>query len=242
MTKIKIAVAGATGRAGRHVVDVLNQQGHDVVKIARSEGVDVITGEGLAEALEGVDVIIDVATGPSPEEGPATEFFTTAARNLQRSCARLIVAASIVGIERFEDGYGKAKVAHERALREGPIPVRIVRATQFHELVPMLMQWGRRDGVVEVPYMRTQIVAARAVAERLAEIATADAAPELSEIAGPREESLVELATLYARKHGDDARVEGVHGDPLNESGGLLPGPDAVVAGPTFEEWLATEG
>ncbi|HXJ24298.1 MAG TPA: NAD-dependent epimerase/dehydratase family protein, partial [Streptosporangiaceae bacterium] len=79
----RIAVAGATGRVGRHVVDVLNEGGHDVVAISRSNGVDVITGEGLAAALEGVEVVIDTSTGPSAEQGPATEFFLTATRNLE---------------------------------------------------------------------------------------------------------------------------------------------------------------
>ena len=81
---MKIAVAGATGRAGRHVVDLARAEGHDVVAISRSQGVDIITGEGLADALTGVDTIIDVATGPSPEADPATEFFTTATRTCRR--------------------------------------------------------------------------------------------------------------------------------------------------------------
>jgi uncharacterized protein YbjT (DUF2867 family) len=135
MTTKRIAVVGATGRAGRHTADALTERGHDVVPIARAHGVDVITGEGLSEALAGVDAIVDVATGPSPEEGPATEFFTTAARNLQAAGAPLIVAASILGVERFSGGYGAAKLAHERALLAGPSPVRILRAAQFHELV-----------------------------------------------------------------------------------------------------------
>src|SRR5256884_9460353 len=79
----RIAVAGATGRVGRHVVDVLHEGGHDVVAISRSNGVDVISGDGLAAALEGVEVIIDTSTGPSAEQGPATEFFLTATRNLE---------------------------------------------------------------------------------------------------------------------------------------------------------------
>ena len=81
----RIAVAGATGRVGRQTVDVLHEGGHDVVAISRSNGVDVITGDGLAAALEGVEVVIDAATGPSPEQGPATEFFTTAIRNLEEA-------------------------------------------------------------------------------------------------------------------------------------------------------------
>ena len=85
----KIAVAGATGRAGRQVVDILASRGYDVVPISRSQGVDVITGEGLDQALTGVDTIIDVATGPSPDQQAATEFFTTATRNLQEAGERL---------------------------------------------------------------------------------------------------------------------------------------------------------
>jgi uncharacterized protein YbjT (DUF2867 family) len=248
--KSKIAVAGATGRVGRHVVEVLETEGHDVVAIARSRGVDVITGEGLDDALAGVEVIVDAATGPSPDEQAATEFFTTAARNLQaageRAGVRRIVAVSIIGVDRSRGGYGRAKLAHEQALRRGPIPVRVLRAAQFHEFVPQLMEWGARGDVTYVPPMRTQIVAARSVAEALADLATgpdAGADAPILEIAGPREESLVDLARLLAARRGDTARVE-VQSDPANPdadvwaSGGLLPGPGAILAGPTFAEWL----
>jgi uncharacterized protein YbjT (DUF2867 family) len=241
MTK-RIAVAGATGRAGRHVVDVLTDRGHDVVRISRTDGVDVITGDGLAAALAGVDAIIDVTTGPSPEEQPATEFFTTAARNLQAAGAPLIVAASIIGVESSRGGYGAAKRAHERALLAGPSPVRILRAAQFHELVEQLLQWSERRGdVVFVPRMRTQLVAARAVGEVLAELAVADEAPAITEVAGPREENLAAMARLVV---GHELRVEEVS-DPaeaeLYEGGALLPGPDAILAGPTFAEWFMRE-
>ena len=125
----RIAVAGATGRVGRHIVDVLHGGGHDVVRISRSNGVDVITGDGLAAALEGVDVVIDVTTGPSPEQGPATEFFTTATRNLQeagvKAGVRRLVVVSIIGVDKSAGGYGAAKMAHERAALAGPIPARI---------------------------------------------------------------------------------------------------------------------
>src|SRR6266508_6196511 len=100
---MKIAVAGATGRVGHHVVDVLKAQGHDVVAMSRSSGVDIITGAGLAEALTGVESIIDVATGPSPEQEAATQFFTTAAQNLieagERAGVRRIVVVSIIGTD-----------------------------------------------------------------------------------------------------------------------------------------------
>src|SRR5580700_7791799 len=109
-TMARIAVAGATGRVGRHVVDVLAAGGHDVVAISRATGVDVITGDGLAAALDGVDAIIDTATSPSAEQGPATEFFITSARNLHeagsRAGVRRLVVVSIIGTDRFMAGYG----------------------------------------------------------------------------------------------------------------------------------------
>jgi uncharacterized protein YbjT (DUF2867 family) len=241
---MRIAVAGATGRAGRHVVDLLQAEGHDAVTISRSQGVDIITGEGLEAALAGVDTIIDVATGPSPEEQPATEFFTTATRNLQevgvQAGVKRIVVASIVGADRFDSGYGVAKVAHERAMLAGPIPALILRATQFHEFVAQLTDWGLQGDVAYVPKMRTQLVASRTVAQALIDRATGPAnGSTITEIAGPREESLVEAAKLLAAYRGTPARVEGVSApDDAYESGGLLPGPEATLAGPTFEEWL----
>jgi uncharacterized protein YbjT (DUF2867 family) len=251
----KIAVAGATGRVGRHVVQVLEAAGHDVVAMSRSTGVDVITGDGLAEAVAGAECIIDVATGPSPDQAAATEFFTTAARNLheagERAGVRRMVVVSIIGIDRLTGGYNAAKLAHERAMLAGPIPVGVLRAAQFHEFVAQLVEWGRQGDVSYVPRMRTQLVAARTVAEALADMATnpdsatapGSSAVPIPEIAGPREESLVEMATLLAARRGDPVRIEGVSdpADPdaeLYQAGALLPGPDATLAGPTFEEWL----
>jgi len=247
----RIAVAGATGRVGRHTVDVLHEGGHDVVAISRSNGVDVITGDGLAAALKGVETVIDVTTGPSPEQGPATEFFTTAIRNLEEAGVQAgvhkLVVVSIIGVDKSTAGYGAAKLAHERAALAGPIPARILRAAQFHELVKMLMGWGRQGDVVYLPKMRTQIVAARTVGEELAAVALSDE-PEgarPAEIAGPREEYLPDLGALLAAKRGDPVKIEAVSrpedpDDVLGENGGLLPGPHAKLAGPTFAEWLNT--
>lgn len=246
----RIAVAGATGRVGRHVVDVLTADGHDVVAMSRSSGVDVITGDGLAAALDGVDYIIDTATGPSPEQGPATEFFTTAARNLHeagsRAGVRRLVVVSIIGTDRFTGGYGAAKVAHEQAALAGPIPAQILRAAQFYEFVDVLMSWSRQDGTVYLPKMRTQAVAARAVAEALvAQVFAPEpaAGAPIPEIAGPREEYLPDMAALLASRRGDPVKIEAVDNpadpdDALNANGGLLPSPHATLAGPTFTEWL----
>jgi uncharacterized protein YbjT (DUF2867 family) len=158
---------------------------------------------------------------------------------------------SIIGTDRFTAGYGAAKIAHERAHLAGPIPVRVLRAAQFHEFVAQLIDWGTRGEVSYVPRMRTQLVAARTVAEALADLATdqASAPPPgaaqvpILEIAGPREERLVDMATLLVERRGARLKIEGVSdpADPdreLYDSGALLPGPGAILAGPTFQEWL----
>jgi uncharacterized protein YbjT (DUF2867 family) len=155
--------------------------------------------------------------------------------------------ASIIGTDRFTTGYGAAKVAHERAALAGPIPAYIVRASQFHELVGQMIDWGRQGDVSYVPRMRTQLVAARTAAEALVDVALSNGNAEtFSEIAGPREEDLVEAASLLATRRGDPVRIEPVSGPKtpeieLYESGAMLPGPNAVLAGPTFEQWLASE-
>ena len=248
----RIAVAGATGRVGRQVVDVLRERGHDVVPIARSAGVDVITGDGLAAALAGVDVVVDAATGPSPEQEAATTFFVTAARNLHEAGARAgagqLIAVSIIGTDRFTGGYGAAKLAHEEATLGGPLPARVLRAAQFHEFVAQLVEWGTQGEVAYVQPARTQLVAARSVAEALADLALADGpmpegAAEISEVAGPREESLVDVARLFVSRRGLALKIEeaDMSADPDRDvylSGALLPGPDAIIAGPTYERWL----
>lgn len=247
-TEKKIAVAGATGRLGHHAVDILRERGHEVVPISRGAGVDVISGEGLGTALEGVDLIIDAATGPTPEG--AAEFFTTSARNLQQAGAEQgvdgILVVSIIGTDHFDSGYNAAKLIQERAHLGGPVPARILRAAQFHEFVAELVEWSRRGDVSYVPEMRTQLVAARSVAEALADLIDgADSAPRgnpVAEVAGPREERLVEVASLFAAQNGNGLRVEAGEWpeDPegLYPAGALLPGPVAKLVGPTYEEWL----
>jgi uncharacterized protein YbjT (DUF2867 family) len=253
----KIAVTGATGRLGSHVVEVLEQRGHDVVPISRTTGVDVISGEGLDEVLAGVETIIDTATGPSPDEESATEFFTTSARNIQRAGAAAgaerIVVPSIIGIDKFTGGYNAAKVAQERTLLEGPLPVRIVRAAQFHEFIEPMLGWTIQDGVANVPEMRTQPVAARVVAETLADAAEEPEVEngKITEVAGPRDERLADLAETLFAKRGESVEIRETRqsilvpepDDPNAEAyaeGAALPNPGAKLAGPSYEEWLAS--
>jgi uncharacterized protein YbjT (DUF2867 family) len=246
----RIAVTGATGRVGSPLVEILEQRGHEVVPIARSKGIDVVSGEGLDEALAGVDTIIDTATWATPDQEAATEFFTASARNLQRAGAeagaRGIVVVSIIGIDKFEGGYNAAKAAQEQTLLEGPLPVRIVRAAQFHEFFDPFVGWMTQDGVAHLPEMRTQPVAARVVAETLADAAEE---PEIqngriTEVAGPQEERLADAAAVLFASRGDSFEIrEGRQpGDPdatAYAEGAALPNPGAKLAGPRFEEWLA---
>ncbi|MGW4088484.1 SDR family oxidoreductase [Nocardia sp. NPDC004750] len=247
----KIAVAGATGRLGRHVVDVLNEQGHDVVAFSRADGVDIETGRGLVDALDGVRVVIDVSSTPSPDREVATAFFTAAARNLheagQKAGVERLVVASIIGIDGTTAGYNAAKLAHERALLEGPLPVQILRAAQFHELVELMMGWGTQGDTAYLAGMRTQLVAARTVAEELVRLALGPApettAAPFPEIAGPQPETMADAATLLAARRGAPAHVVEVSDQDnpdreVFENGGLLPGPHAKLAGPTFAEWI----
>ncbi|AIG76066.1 Hypothetical protein AJAP_15965 [Amycolatopsis japonica] len=244
----KFAVAGATGRLGRHVVDVLTERAHEVVPMSRATGVDIITGEGLAEALTGVDVIIDVASWHASDQEAATEFFRTSARKLheegRRAGVGLIAAASIIGVDNATTGFLAAKKEHEEFLSAGPLPVRLLRAAQFHEFVLQLLDW-RRDDVAYVPAVPTQLVACRAVAEELADLAAAPAASgaPIPEIAGPREEIMAEAARLAGDARG--IKVVGIDAADVPDGeiaakGGFLPGPHAKLAGPTFQEWLET--
>lgn len=252
----KIAVTGATGRVGSQLVEVLKQRGHDVVPIARSEGVDVIRGEGLEDALAGAETIIDAATGPSPDQEEATAFFITSARNIQRAGAaagaKRIVLVSIIGIDKFEGGYNAAKVAQEQTLLEGPLPVRIVRAAQFHEFVEPLVGWTIQDGIAHVPEMRTQLVAARTVAEALADAAEEAEiqSGQITEVAGPQEERLAAAATALFASRGESIEIResrgGLLADPGSPDatayaeGAALPNPGAKLTGPSFEDWLKT--
>jgi uncharacterized protein YbjT (DUF2867 family) len=256
MASTKIAVAGATGRVGRHLVEVLTERGREVVPMSRATGVDLVTGKGLDDALHGVTCIVDAASGASADQQEATDFFTTATRNLHEAGKRAgvgqVVVVSIIGIDQATGGYSAAKLVHEQAHLDGPIPARVLRAAQFHEFVGQLVDWGRQGDVAYVPEMRTQLVAARTVAEALADLATDPDAPAQTEagtpfpeIAGPREERLADAARLLVARRGDGVDVVEVS-DPnnpdreLQENGGLLPGPHAKLAGPTFADWLDT--
>lgn len=244
---MRIAVAGGTGTAGRHAVAAARAAGHEVRVLSRSRGVDVFTGAGLAAALQGVEAIID-ATKPetlAPER--AIEFFRTAAGNLQGDGAaagvRHIVTLSIVGIEKVPGfGFYEAQLERERAIQRGPVPVTIMRATQFHEFPAQMIarsRWGSRASIFD---MRSQPVAARTVGEVLAELAAGEPVGRAPDLAGPHPARLVELARAFVEHRGVDLTIEpdseAMAGAPPDA---LLPGPGARLEGPSFEQWLEGE-
>lgn len=243
-----IAVVGSTGRLGRHVTALLQADGHRVLALSKSGGVDVLDGEALAASLEGASVVIDVSTGRAADQAAAEVFFTTATGNLQHAASMVgairIVTVAIIGADRFTLGYNAATHAHERAALAGPVPARVLRAAQFHEFVPQLAEWGRHGDGVYTPGMRTQLVGARSAAERLVELAL-DPDPSLDgtvhEVAGPQVERLADAVRLWTELSGSAAEVVEVEDpndpDHLYTAGGLLPGPGATLIGPSFAEW-----
>ncbi|MGA2836609.1 MAG: NAD(P)H-binding protein [Acidimicrobiales bacterium] len=246
---MRIAVAGGTGTAGRYAVTAGGAAGHQVVVLSRGTGVDVRSGSGLRGALDGVDVVIDALDGGTTNRARATAFFEESTARLQDACAdagvRRIVVLSIVGVDRVPGfGYYDAKLAQEAAARRGPVPVSIVRTTQFLEFAGQVLDRLGAGPVAPVPSMRIQPVAARTVGDRLVEVAAGGADPGPSELAGPEVIELVEMARRTVRRRGArkvvvPLRIPGAAGSALR-AGALLAGPGAVVAGPGPDQWLGS--
>ena len=241
---LTLAVAGATGTLGRQVVRLAREQGHEVREISRSRGVDVLTGDGLAAALEGADALVECLKPPQLDD-TAGAWYEDAARSLGRHAAAAgvprTVAISIVGIEHMQDyGFYRAQLRHEHAVREHCPGAVLVRATQFHDFVGgRLHRVGDHYEVMDVP---SQPVDPRAVAALLlAQAVAADPAP-LAQIAGPQPERTLDQARRLLAARGEDTPVVGVPASESMTRGGMLPGPEALRAGPTYDEWLLETG
>ncbi|MFI5034879.1 MAG: SDR family oxidoreductase [Acidimicrobiales bacterium] len=244
---MKIAVAGGTGVVGRYVVSAARSAGHEVVAMSRSTGVNLKSGDGLAAAMSGVDVVIDASNSSSTKRAPATSFFVQSIANLHRvaqatGVSRLVVL-SIVGIDRVPGvGYYDAKVSQERAAVSGTTPVTIVRATQFHEFAGQLLSRMSAGPVALLPSMRIQPVAARTVGEFLVGVASRSPTEAVIEIGGPQPLALVSAGRQTLRRRHDRRIViplwiPGAAGRALR--GGALLATDATtIAGPAFADWL----
>jgi uncharacterized protein YbjT (DUF2867 family) len=247
---VRIAVAGGTGLAGRHTVAALRQAGHDAVVLARSVGVDLATGDGLAAALVGVDAVIDVINTPTVGPEQARAFFATTTRHLlaaeHHAGVRHHVVLSIVGIDRIRgNAHYAGKRAQEQAVLAGPVPVTVVRTTQFFDYAAMMVGWTRRGQVATVPPLLIQPVAVADVAEFLVQVAVG--APRLGvlELAGPELQDLVDMARRTLAARGESLQLVPTWRGLIGvEAAGevLLPGPDAQIASTTFEAWLDAQG
>ncbi|MFH9012039.1 SDR family oxidoreductase [Streptomyces sp. NPDC017943] len=242
---MKIVVVGGTGLIGSQVVTLLREAGHEAVPAAPSTGVDTLTGEGLAEVLEGADVVVDVSNSPSFDTEPALDFFTRSARTLfaaeKEAGVRHHVALSIVGVDQVPGyGYYEAKVAQENAVRASGVPYSLVRATQFFEFVAPVMDMSTRGTEVRLPSTRLRPIASADVAAVVAEAAQGAPSHGIRNIAGPEVFGLDRLGELTLAAEPDGRTVV------TDEEAGLFAGmPDVLtgddsahLAATRFEEWL----
>jgi uncharacterized protein YbjT (DUF2867 family) len=209
---MRITVIGASGLIGTKVVDLLTAEGHDVVAASRASGVDVLTGDGLAEALSGADALVDVVNSPSFEDDPVMEFFTTSATNLVDAAKRAgvshYVCLSIVGIDDLPDsGYMRAKVVQEKVITESGIPHTIVRATQFAEFTHGITASMTVGDQVRVPDALIQPVAADKVAAEVARAAVTVPLGGIVNIGGPEKISFEQMARAVLADRGEDKTV-----------------------------------
>jgi uncharacterized protein YbjT (DUF2867 family) len=245
---MKITVMGATGLIGRNVVASLSEAGHQTVSASRSSGADVLTGEGLGEALSGADVLVDVTNSPSFDDDPVMQFFATATRNLVHAANSAnvghYVALSIVGCDSLpESGYMRAKVVQERTITESGLPYTIVRATQFHEFADGITASLTVGDEVRVPDAPIQPIAAADVAAAVARAAQADPLNGVVNIGGPEKLRFADVARLVVAHQGGTTPVivdpsATYFGAPVTETS-LVTGDDAVLAATRFEDWLA---
>lgn len=245
---MRIAIAGATGAVGRPVVDAAERAGHSVVPLARAHGIDLTAGTGLAEALSGVDAVIDVASVSTMSTKESVEFFSTVTRNLlaaeRAAGVGHHVALSIVGIDGVDSGYYAGKLAQEALVTASDVPWTLLRATQFHEFAAQTLKSTTFGPIAMLPLGPVQPVAASEVGQRLVQLAEAGPAGRVNDLAGPRPESLVDLGRRYLRATGKRTPVVGITAPfgmlQAMRRGRMLPAAGADLGRQTYDEWLAT--
>lgn len=245
---LTIAIAGGTGTVGRHVVEGARARGHRPVVLSRSTGVDLTTGAGLDQALDGVDVVIDVSSQQTQKSDESRHFFGTTTRCLLQSeeaaGVRHHVALSVVGIDAAPQGYYAGKALQEELVAAASVPWTILRATQFHEFAEQIFGAIKFGPLVVVPKMTSRPIAAREVAERLLDLAENGPAGRVRDLRGPGMESMGSMVRRYARAAGKDGYVVAVPlpgrlGKAMRD--GSLTGADDADSGRiTFEEWLVS--
>jgi len=245
---MKIVVIGGSGLIGSKLVEKLSEAGHDPLAASPDSGVDTLSGEGVADAVEKAEVVVDVSNAPAWDEAAVMDFFLTSSRNLLAAEAAAgvghHVALSVVGADRLaESGYMRAKVAQEEAIKAATVPYTIVRATQFFEFIGRIADSNTDGETVRVPPVLVQPEAADDVAAALAVAAVGAPVNGTVELAGPERFHLDELIRRVLSANGDARRVtvDGrarYFGAELDDSS-LIPGDDARIAPTRFEDWLS---
>jgi uncharacterized protein YbjT (DUF2867 family) len=245
---MRIVVIGGSGLIGSKLVEKLRQAGHDALAASPDSGVDTLTGEGLAEAVAGAEVVVDVSNAPAWDDAAVLEFFQTSTRNLLAAEVAADVshhvALSVVGTDRLPDsGYFRAKLAQEEMLKAGPVPYTIVRATQFFEFIGRIADSNTDGDTVRVPPVQVQPEAADDVAAALAVAAVGAPVNGTVELAGPERFRFDELTRRLLNANGDARRVTAdrrarYFGATLDDRS-LIPGDDASIAPTRFEDWLS---
>jgi uncharacterized protein YbjT (DUF2867 family) len=244
---MKVVVIGGTGLIGSKVVNNLRQRGHEVVAASPASGVNTVTGEGLAEALAGADVVVDVANSPSLDDAAALQFFESAGAHLlgAEAVAGVThhVALSIVGTDRLLDsGYLRAKVVQEDLIRASKVPYTIVRSTQFFEFLGGIAQSNTNGKTVRLSPAFFQPIASDDVAAALTDVALNAPINGILEIAGPERVRMTELVQRFLNeKHDERTVIADAHaryfGAELND-GSLVPGDRARIGATRFEDWM----
>jgi uncharacterized protein YbjT (DUF2867 family) len=245
---MKIVVIGGSGLIGTKVVNRLRQKGHEVVAASPNSGVNTITGEGLADALAGAQVVVDLANSPSFEDQAVLEFFQTSGRNLLAAEAaagvKHHVALSVVGSDRLPDsGYLRAKMAQESLIKASKIPYTIVRSTQFFEFVNAIAQSGTVGQSVRLSPALLQPIGSDDVADAVVDVTLGAPVNGMIEIAGPEKIALAELAQRYLKATKDTREVVAdpharYFGTELDDRS-LTPGDNPRLGSIRFDDWLS---
>lgn len=244
---MKIVVIGGTGLIGKQLVALLRRAGHDVIAASPSSGVNAVTGEGLAQALSGADVVVDVANAPVWEDQAVLEFFEKSSRNLTAgetaAGVKHHIALSVVGTDRMQaSGYFRAKLAQKKLIKASPIPYTIVRATQFFEFVGPIADFASDGKSVRLPHATLQPISSGDVAAALAKVVGEQPSGSMIEIAGPEAIPLDDLARELFKIKGDAREVitdasASYYGTPIDDQS-LTPGANPRLGPTHFSDWL----
>ncbi|MGN7884658.1 SDR family oxidoreductase [Dyadobacter sp. 22481] len=244
---MKIVVIGGSGLIGSKVVNNLINLGHEVIAGSPATGINTITGEGLAEALKGADIVIDVANSPSFEDQAVLDFFTTSGRNLlaaeKEAGVKHHIALSVVGTQLLSDsGYFRGKIAQEKLIRESGMPYTIVHSTQFFEFLGGIAQAATQGQIVRLSAAYVQPISSDDVASAMTEVALHTPHNGVIEIAGPERFRLAELVQKFLNLKGDTRSVvtdsQARYYGALLSDVVLLPAGDARVGSIKFADWF----